>query len=147
MLIYCVKYYKIAQGAGIFEGLKITEYTEFCDAWMNQYPVLSILFKDMEALTFDGAYKMLKTTVADVCKELDDLMEEDSVNDADAEIFQQLMYTFADEDKVKKVRRRGIRVRTDPLLWSRILSEAGKDEETIIIKSILGNVLYPGGMR
>lgn len=85
----------------IFEGLKITEYTEFCDAWMNQYPVLSISFKDMEALTFDGAYKMLKTTVADVCKELDDLMEEGAVNDADAEIFRQLMYTSADEDKVK----------------------------------------------
>lgn len=85
----------------IFGGLKITEYTEFCDAWMNQYPVLSISFKDMEALTFDGAYKMLKTTVADVCKELDDLMEEGAVNDADAEIFRQLMYTSADEDKVK----------------------------------------------
>lgn len=85
----------------IFEGLKITEYTEFCDAWMNQYPVLSISFKDMEALTFDGAYKMLKTTVADVCKELDDLMEEGAVNEADAEIFRQLMYTSADEDKVK----------------------------------------------
>lgn len=68
---------------------------------MNQYPVLSISFKDMEALTFDGAYKMLKTTVADVCKELDDLMEEGVVNDADAEIFRQLMYTSADEDKVK----------------------------------------------
>ncbi len=85
----------------IFGGLKITEYGEFCDAWMNQYPVLSISFKDMEALTFDGAYKMLKTTVADVCKELDDLMEEGVVNDADAEIFRQLMYTSADEDKVK----------------------------------------------
>lgn len=85
----------------IFGGLKITEYEEFCDAWMNQYPVLSISFKDMEALTFDGAYKMLKTTVADVCKELDDLMEESVVNDADAEIFRQLMYTSADEDKVK----------------------------------------------
>ncbi len=85
----------------IFGGLRITEYGEFCDAWMNQYPVLSISFKDMEALTFDGAYKMLKTTVADVCKELDDLMEEGVVNDADAEIFRQLMYTSADEDKVK----------------------------------------------
>lgn len=85
----------------IFGGLKITEYGEFCDAWMNQYPVLSISFKDMEALTFDGAYKMLKTTVADVCKELDDLMEEGVVNEADAEIFRQLMYTSADEDKVK----------------------------------------------
>ena len=57
----------------IFEGLKITEYKEFCEKWMNQYPVLFISFKDVEAETFEGAYKILKTRLADVCKELADL--------------------------------------------------------------------------
>ena len=28
-------------GRAIFEGLKITEYKEFCGKWMNRYPVLS----------------------------------------------------------------------------------------------------------
>ena len=53
----------------IFEGLKITEHKEFCEKWMNKYPVLSVSFKDVEAETFEGAYKMLKTRLADVCKE------------------------------------------------------------------------------
>ena len=33
----------------LFEGVKITEHKEFCQKWMNQYPVLFISFKDVEA--------------------------------------------------------------------------------------------------
>lgn len=76
----------------IFEGLKITEHREFCEKWMNQYPVLFISLKDVEAQTFEGAYKMLKMRLADVCKELDYLLEEGSVNSADREIFKKLMF-------------------------------------------------------
>lgn len=85
----------------IFESLDITEHHEFCDKWMNQYPVLFVSFKDIEALTFEGAYKMLKTRAADLCKELEYLMEDSAVNAADAEIFRRLMYKTADEDEIK----------------------------------------------
>ena len=85
----------------IFEGLKITEHREFCEKWMNQYPVLFISLKDVEAQTFEGAYKMLKMRLADVCKELDYLLEEGSVNSADREIFKKLMFKTAEEDDVK----------------------------------------------
>lgn len=85
----------------IFEGLKITEHKEFCGKWMNRYPVLFISFKDVEGESFEGAYKMLQTRLADVCKELDFLMEEDAVNSADTEIFRKLMFKTAEEDDVK----------------------------------------------
>lgn len=85
----------------IFEGLKITEHKEFCGKWMNQYPVLFISFKDVEGENFEGAYKMLQTRLADVCKELDFLLEEDAVNSADMEIFRKLMFKTAEEDDVK----------------------------------------------
>lgn len=85
----------------IFEGLKITEHKEFCEKWMNQYPVIFISFKDVEAETFEGTYKMLKTRLADLCKELDFLPEQDAVNPADSEIFEQLMFKTAEEDDVK----------------------------------------------
>lgn len=85
----------------IFAGLKIMEHREFCDRWMNRYPVLFLSFKDVEAETFEGAYKMLKTRLADVCKELDFLPEEDAVNSADREIFRRLMFKTAEEDEVK----------------------------------------------
>ena len=54
----------------IFEGLAIAEHTDFCGKWMNQYPVLFISFKDVEAEDYEGAYKMLKASLSDLCKKL-----------------------------------------------------------------------------
>ena len=85
----------------IFEGLKITEHKEFCDKWMNQYPVLFISFKDIEAETFDGAYKMLKTRLADVCKGISDLAGAANADEDDKKIFAKLKSKNADEDDVK----------------------------------------------
>lgn len=85
----------------LFEGLNITEHKEFCKKWMNQYPVLFLSFKDVEAESFEGAYKMLQTRLADVCKELDFLLKEIVVNSADREIFKELMYGTAEENDVK----------------------------------------------
>lgn len=85
----------------IFEGLNITKHKEFCDEWMNQYPVLFVSFKDVEAETFDGAYKMLKARLADICKMISDLANEDCVDEDDKEIFAKLKSKIADEEEVK----------------------------------------------
>lgn len=85
----------------IFRGLNIMEHKEFCEKWMNQYPVLFISFKDIEAESFEGAYKMLKTRVADVCKEVADLAEQKAIDNDDKEIFSKLKAKSADEDEVK----------------------------------------------
>ena len=85
----------------IFAGLAITEHEDFCREYMNRYPVLFISFKDAEAETFDGAYKMLRMTIADLCKKLVDVSESDDVNPGDRDIFNRLMFRKADEDEVK----------------------------------------------
>ena len=86
---------------GIFAGLKIMEHEELCKKWMNQYPVLFLSFKDIEGLDFSGAYKMLKTRIADVCKKYADLAEEKNVDKDDREAFLKLKSKSADEDEVK----------------------------------------------
>lgn len=85
----------------IFEGLKITEHKEFCEKWMNQYPVLLVSFKDAEADEFDIAYDKLKNVIADICKSVADLVEEPSVNRADAQIFERLMFNEASDAEVQ----------------------------------------------
>ncbi len=85
----------------IFEGLKITEHKEFCEKWMNQYPVLFVSFKDAEADEFDIAYDKLKNVIADICKSVADLVEEPSVNRADAQIFERLMFNEASDAEVQ----------------------------------------------
>mgnify|MGYP002625898664 CR=1 FL=1 len=56
--------------AEIFEGLAISKHKDFCEKWMNRYPVLFISLKDVEGETFDDAYLMLKSCMADLCKKL-----------------------------------------------------------------------------
>lgn len=70
----------------IFEGLRITAHREFCEKWMNQYPVLFISFKDVEADNFRDAYEMLQIRVADICKEYADLLENEAFDKDDREI-------------------------------------------------------------
>ena len=74
----------------IFKGLAITEHGNFCKDWMNQYPVLFVSFKDVEAEDFDGAYEMLKVRLADISKDLSDLANAEHVNKYDCETLDRL---------------------------------------------------------
>ena len=85
----------------IFEELAITEHKDFCKEWMNQYPVLFVSFKDVEAEEFDGAYKMLKTKLADLCKDVAPILDNVAVDRDDREIFLKLKAKKSGEDEVK----------------------------------------------
>lgn len=43
----------------LFKGLQISGKSEICEAWMNQYPVIFLSFKDIDGLTFVDAYGQL----------------------------------------------------------------------------------------
>ena len=45
----------------IFEGLAITKHKEFCKKWMNQYPVISISFKEVDGMDRDCQLSILLT--------------------------------------------------------------------------------------
>ncbi len=74
----------------IFEGLAITEHSDFCKAWMNQYPVLFVSFKDAESETYDVAYAKLMTIIADVCKSNSEIGNDDTIDKDDLEVFARL---------------------------------------------------------
>ena len=77
------------------------KHEEFCDEWMNKYPVLFLTLKGVEALSYDGAYKMLMVKLADLCKTHEELLNSDSVNESDRKIFQKLMDQEATIEDVK----------------------------------------------
>ena len=86
----------------VFAGLSISKnHQDFCQNWMNQYPTLFITLKDVEGLDFDAALKMLKATIADLCKKHEDIKNKPGINPADAEIFERLMYKKADIEEIK----------------------------------------------
>ena len=87
--------------SGVFKGLDITRHQGFCSEWMNQYPVLSISFKDVDGLNFAEAYPMLVGTIAKLCIKLSFLEKEPSVSPADTAVFHRLMYKEADKEEIK----------------------------------------------
>ena len=83
----------------LFAGLRISKHQDFCKQWMNQYPVLFLSFKDVEGLTFSGAFGKLKTVIADTCKKHAFLAASDKVDLYDRELFERLRgQTASDAD-------------------------------------------------
>ena len=48
----------------LFEGLEIAKHQELCEEWMNQYPTISISFRQIEGLNFMEAYQQLVYEIA-----------------------------------------------------------------------------------
>ncbi len=75
----------------VFEGLAIMQHEDFCQQWMNQYPVLSISFKDVDGLNFEEAKKMLSSVLARTFLKYADLTEHSDVAPSDKERFQKIL--------------------------------------------------------
>lgn len=84
----------------IFNGLDIMEHKEFCGKWMNKYPLLFVSFKDVEALTFEDAFKMLKAKIAEVCREISDLADNDRLSRYNTDILDRYMSKTADKEEI-----------------------------------------------
>ncbi len=67
-----------------FEGLKISEETELCQKWMNQWPVVFITLKSVEGLSFQSAYERLRILLAGLFRKHEYLLQGDNINKSDA---------------------------------------------------------------
>lgn len=85
----------------LFKGLKITENQALCDRWMNQYPVLFFTLKDVEDLTFAGAYEQLEFMVSGLCIEHNYLATSDCVDETDKKLFESLKNQCGKKSSVK----------------------------------------------
>ena len=74
----------------LFKGTKILEDKEFCDKFMGQCPVIAVSLKDMEADTFEEAYKMFADIVWDVSKRYFYLINSNKLDESDKVILRQL---------------------------------------------------------
>ena len=74
----------------IFDGLNIMKHEALCKEWMNQYPVLFLTLKGVEALSFEQAYEKLQVKLASLCKTHEKLVESDRIDSDDRRIFMDL---------------------------------------------------------
>ena len=73
-----------------FCGLKISQNTELCSQWMNQWPVLFLSFKEVDGTVFDHAFNLLKFTLAQFCDDHAYLTESEKVTEEQKKIFRRL---------------------------------------------------------
>ena len=74
----------------MFEGLEISQNTELCSQWMNQWPVLFLSFKEVDGTVFDHAFNLLKFTLAQFCDDHAYLTESEKVTEEQKKIFRRL---------------------------------------------------------
>ena len=85
-----------------FEGLDILKHEEFCAEWMNQYPVLFVTLKGVEALSFEQAYKTFQVKLSSLCIKHINLLGSTKCTDVDKETFQKIMKRRADLAEIKE---------------------------------------------
>ena len=80
----------------LFEGLSISGDKELCDEWMNQYPVISISFKEINGNNFETIYKQISELIALLYKSYEFIVCESDFNDYDKQAFSDLSEGKAD---------------------------------------------------
>lgn len=89
------------ESTAVFDGLEITEHTQFCKDWMNRYPVIFITFKDVEGITFSTAFVKLRTLLAELCKKHKAIIEERLTDPDDIAYYKKLKAEEVDEATIQ----------------------------------------------
>ena len=86
----------------LFEDLEISQDRELCGEWMNQYPVISLTFKEIEDLDFETAYAKLKNKITDLFQQYRFILNSDKIEMNDKKRFSKLVSGEAPSDKVQE---------------------------------------------
>ncbi len=74
-----------------FEGLEIRKHQTMCDAWMNQYPTISISFRQIEGLCFDDAYQQLVYELSLLYRDHGYLLDSSMISDSEKLLFRKIL--------------------------------------------------------
>lgn len=74
----------------LFDGLKISNHTQLCTQWMNQYPTIFVSFRRIDGLNFSDAYNMLTVVISELYREHLYLLDSEQLNTYDRQIFEHI---------------------------------------------------------
>lgn len=84
----------------LFDGLEIAENKVLCDEWMNQYPTISISFRQIDGLNFVDAYQQLVYEIALLYQNHAYLLGSPTINEQEKFLFQQISNRKAEKTDV-----------------------------------------------
>lgn len=85
----------------LFEGLEIARQSELCSKWMNQYPTVSVSFRQVDGLNFTSAYDMLTMVFADLYNKHLYLLKDSHVTEFQKKTFTNIAHGCGSEKEVK----------------------------------------------
>ena len=84
-------FFEIGTDKSLFDDLRVSEEKELCEKYMGKYPVVFVSLKDVDGLTFEDAYDMLREIIRKECVRLQFLMDSDALTDAEKEPMKRLL--------------------------------------------------------
>lgn len=84
-------FFEIGGDKSIFDGLKVVQEKQFCDAYMGKYPVVFISLKGVDGLTFEDAYERLRCLIRDEALRLNVLRESALITEEERESYLRLV--------------------------------------------------------
>lgn len=85
----------------LFEGLEIARQSELCSKWMNQWPTVSVSFRQVDGLHFTSAYDMLTMVLADLYNKHLYLLEDGRATEFQKKTFTNIAHGCGSEKEVK----------------------------------------------
>ena len=84
-------FFEIGTDKSLFDDLRVSEEKELCEKYMGKYPAVFVSLKDVDGLTFEDAYDMLREIIRKECVRLQFLMDSDALTDAEKEPMKRLL--------------------------------------------------------
>ena len=84
-------FFEIGTDKSLFDGLAVSKEKELCEKYMGKYPMVFVSLKDVDGLTFEDAYDMLREIIRKECVRLQFLMDSDALTDAEKEPMKRLL--------------------------------------------------------
>ncbi len=76
--------------SSIFDGLKVMEYPELVNKYMNKYPVVFISLKEIFGDDFEAIFQSLQIAISKVCEVNRELLDSDKVSEVSKNFFKKL---------------------------------------------------------
>ena len=96
-------FFEVGGDKSIFDGLKVSQEKELCEAHMGKYPVVFISLKGVDGLTFEDAYDMLKEIIRQEAIRLQFLLESDKLTDAEKQPLSNILNRKYEANDVKNI--------------------------------------------
>jgi hypothetical protein len=85
------KFFEIGCDPSLFDGLKISQEKELCEAYMGQFPVISVTLKGVDGLNFDSAWEAMRTVIGNEAMNFQFLKDSPALTEEEKSLYCQMI--------------------------------------------------------